>query len=104
MCPQCGRRRDDCACRKSPRARARDQGPGVARVGRESKGRRGKTVTTIAGLGLPQEQLLSLAGERKRGGGNGGSVKGDVIEIQGEHCEVLMAELEARGYCVKSAV
>ncbi|MEE9608983.1 MAG: translation initiation factor Sui1 [Myxococcota bacterium] len=100
VCPRCGRPAADCACRRSPRAAA---GDGVVRVRREVKGRRGKTVTTISGVPLPQERLLELAGELKRRCGTGGSAKAGVIEIQGDHREVLVRELEARGFRVKLA-
>jgi translation initiation factor 1 len=99
-CPLCGRAVADCACRASPRAA---RGDGVVRVRREVQGRRGKTVTTIQGVPLPEGDLLALAGELKRRCGTGGSAKDGVIEIQGDHRDVLCAELEARGYTVKRA-
>ena len=98
MCPHCGRAVADCVCRKSPRVAA---GDGSVRGRRESKGRRGKTVTTISGVPLPADDLRELAGELKRRCGTGGASKDGVIEIQGDHREVLVAELETRGYRVK---
>jgi translation initiation factor 1 len=71
------------------------------RVRREVKGRRGKTVTTIEGVPLPDDDLRSLASELKRRCGTGGSVKEGVIEIQGDHRDTLVSELEGRGYTVK---
>ncbi len=73
------------------------------RVRREVKGRRGKTVTTISGVPLPESELRDLAGELKRSCGSGGAAKAGVIEIQGDHRNVLVRELEARGYSVKLA-
>ena len=73
------------------------------RVRREKKGRRGKTVTTVSGIPLPSEELAQLAGELKRRCGSGGSAKNGVVEIQGDHCEALVAELAGRGYTVKRA-
>jgi translation initiation factor 1 len=99
-CPHCGRPVAACACRASPRAA---RGDGVVRLRRELQGRRGKTVTTIHGVPLPEDALLALAGELKRRCGSGGSAKEGVIEIQGDHRDVLRAELEARGYTVKLA-
>jgi translation initiation factor 1 len=87
-------------CRANPRVAA---GDGIVRVRREVKGRRGKTVTTISGFGLPSEDLRELASELKRRCGSGGSVVEGVIEIQGDHRDVLVAELEARGHTVKRA-
>lgn len=100
MCPHCGRAAKNCVCRKSPRA---PQGDGVVRVRREVKGRRGKPVTTISGVPLPSEDLRELAGELKRRCGSGGSVKDGVIEIQGDHRDAVVPELEAKGFTVKRA-
>jgi translation initiation factor 1 len=79
------------------------RGDGVVRVRRETQGRGGKTVTTIAGVPLPEEGLRSLAGDLKRLCGSGGSVKDHVIEIQGDHRDKLVPALEQRGYTVKLA-
>jgi translation initiation factor 1 len=73
------------------------------RVRREVKGRRGKSVTTVSGIPLAAEGLRLLAGELKRRCGSGGSAKQGVIEIQGDHRDTLIAELEARGYEVRRA-
>lgn len=100
MCPTCGRAAARCACRASPRA---PRGDGVVRVRREVKGRRGKTVTAISGVPLASDELRALAGELKRRCGTGGSVVDGVIEIQGDHRDALVGELEARGYHVKRA-
>ena len=99
-CPHCGRPAAKCVCRKSPRV---DRGDGVVRVRREVKGRRGKTVTTISGVPLPEDELRELAGDLKRRCGSGGSARQGVIEIQGDHRDALVAELRERGYTVKLA-
>lgn len=100
MCPACGRPVARCTCRERPRA---PRGDGAVRVRRESKGRRGKTVTTISGLPLDSDALRELAGELKRRCGSGGSVADGVIEIQGDQRDALVALLEARGYRVVRA-
>jgi translation initiation factor 1 len=100
MCPRCGEPVARCACTPAPRVA---RGDGIVRVRREVKGRRGKTVTTITGVALPQEALRALAGELKRRCGTGGSAKDGVIEIQGDHRDTLVAELESRGYTVRRA-
>jgi translation initiation factor 1 len=86
-----------------PRAAPAPAGDGVVRVRREVSGRRGKTVTVIAGLPPDPDALRALAAELKRRCGTGGSVKDGAIEIQGDHRDVLVAELEQRGFRVKRA-
>jgi translation initiation factor 1 len=100
ICPLCGRKVADCACRASPRAK---QGDGIVRIRRETKGRGGKTVTTVAGIPLAGDALRELAGELKRACGTGGSAKEGVIEIQGDHRDAIADALRARGYTVKLA-
>lgn len=100
ICPGCGQPAGKCACRTTKTLPA---GDGIVRVGRETKGRGGKSVITISGLPLDEEKLKTLAGELKRRCGTGGTVKDGVIEIQGEHRDLLLAELEKRGYRVKKA-
>ena len=70
ICPHCERAAADCICRDSPRV---NRGDGIVRVRREVKGRRGKTVTTISGVPLPEDELRALAGDLKRHLGTGGS-------------------------------
>jgi translation initiation factor 1 len=76
---------------------------GIVRLLRDRKGRGGKTVTLIAGLGGSPSALAALASDLKRLCGTGGTLRGDVVEIQGDHRERLRAELERRGYTVKLA-
>jgi len=100
ICPECGRAAAACVCRKkgSPSA-----GDGVVRVRRETKGRGGKTVTVISGLPLDETGVKALAGELKRRCGTGGTVKDGLVEIQGDHRELLLAELASRGFRAKAA-
>jgi translation initiation factor 1 len=76
---------------------------GIVRLMRETKGRKGKGVTLIHGLDLDAAQLKKLAKSLKQRCGGGGSIKKGVIEIQGDHRDLLEAELSARGYTVKQA-
>lgn len=112
ICPACGRRISVCDCRgKGARARiaAREEAEaakasdGIVRVARSTKGRGGKIVTTISGVPGGESAQKALAAELKRSCGTGGSVKDGVIEIQGEHRDTLVRELEARGFKVKRA-
>ena len=92
-----------CVCRANPRGARAPEGDGIVRIRRESKGRRGKTVTTISGVPLAAEALRELAGELKRLCGSGGSQNDGVIEIQGDHRDALAETLRTRGYTVKLA-
>jgi translation initiation factor 1 len=67
-------------------------------VRREVAGRRGKAVTTVAGVPVDDAGLKSLAGKLKKRCGVGGSVKYGVIEIQGDHRDVVVEILKAEGY------
>ena len=102
MCPDCRMPVAHCQCRRK-KGTAPPPGDGIVRVRREVKGRRGKPVTTIAGVPLDADALRDLAGELKRRCGSGGSVKDGVIEIQGDHRDELIPLLEARGFSVKRA-
>ena len=77
--------------------------PAVVRVGRETKGRRGKGVTTVSDLPLDELALHELATKLKQRCGTGGTVKDGRIEIQGDQRDRLVTELEALGYRVKRA-
>jgi translation initiation factor 1 len=73
---------------------------GPVRVRRESAGRRGKAVTTISDLPLDAAGLRELAGRLKRRCGVGGSAKRGVIELQGDHRDVVVEILRGEGYTV----
>ena len=71
---------------------------GRVKVRREVGGRKGKTVTTVANVALDDAGLKELAGRLKKRCGVGGSVKDGVIELQGDHREVVLEVLKAEGY------
>ncbi len=68
------------------------------RVRLERKGRGGKAVTVIDGLPLPCSELGKLLKKLKAKLGTGGAVKGAVLEIQGDHCDIVIPALEGMGY------
>lgn len=70
---------------------------------RDSKGRGGGSVTLLKNLILSQEDMKKLAKRLKQICGSGGTVKEDIIEIQGEHREKIAEELKKMGYKVKIA-
>ena len=76
---------------------------GTVRLRRETKGRGGGTVIVISGIPLQGPALKELAGALKKRCGCGGTVKDGIIEIQGDHRDTLLAELQNRGFRVKLA-
>jgi translation initiation factor 1 len=68
------------------------------KVRREVAGRRGKAVTTVSGVPVDDVALKELAGTLKKRCGVGGSAKNGVIEIQGDHRDVVVEILRAEGY------
>jgi translation initiation factor 1 len=73
------------------------------RIRRESKGRGGKNVCVIEGLGLADDGLKALLKRLKAQLGTGGAVKDGCLEIQGDHREKLLALLEKEGHRAKLA-
>ena len=71
-CPNCLRPIAQCVCKKGTPGKTTTDG--VVRVGRETAGRKGKGVTVITGLGLPEAELQALATELKKKCGSGGAV------------------------------
>jgi translation initiation factor 1 len=76
---------------------------GTVRLRRETKGRGGGTVIVISGIPLQGPALKELAGALKKRCGCGGTIKDGIIEIQGDHRDTLLLELQTRGYRVKLA-
>lgn len=99
LCPGCGQPKANCRCQKI----AAPIGDGKVRVRCERKGHGGKTVTVITGLPLTETELTTLAAELKRRCGCGGTIKAGNIEIQGDHADLLLAELLKRGHAAKRA-
>jgi translation initiation factor 1 len=100
MCQKCNRPLANCTCRaisSIPTTNRR----AVVRVGRETKGRKGKGVTVVSGAPLSGSALDELASRLKRLCGSGGTVKDGVIEIQGDHRDRLVEELAKNGWTVK---
>lgn len=103
LCSDCGEALDKCICEEQSEAERVAALDGVVRIRRETSGRKGKGVTTISGVPLVEKDLKVLAKKLKQQCGTGGSVKGGVIEIQGDHRNTLKAALQGMGYSVKLA-
>jgi translation initiation factor 1 len=103
-CPRCGKPYKQCRCNESvPIQTPAKKNDGIVRVMRDRKGRGGKTVTVIDGVMGSEAELTTLAQQLKKLCGSGGTVKDGNIEIQGDHCDKVMAKLTELGYKVKRA-
>ena len=112
ICPGCGQPVARCGCGSDGKSRKKtgaksvsavSKGDGIVRIGRSTKGRCGKGVTTVAGMLLSGDELKAVAQKLKAKCGAGGTEKNGVIEIQGEHRQLLQKTLEAMGYTVKQS-
>jgi len=99
MCSACRRSLGECICGRKPIP----AGDGIVRVSREVKGRAGKGVTVVKGLALDAAALAQLGKQLKTACGSGGTVKGGVIEVQGDQCDRVIELLQAQGLTVKRA-
>lgn len=99
MCPDCRRPAGQCTCK----AKTVSAGDGVVRVSRQTKGRGGKSVTLVKGLALDATALALLGKQLRTACGSGGTVKDGVIEVQGDHCELVMEALRKHGHDPKRA-
>ena len=100
ICPECSQPIAACTCKQTQPTPARD---GIVRVGRETKGRKGKGVTVITGVPLDASGLAKLSKQLKQKCGTGGTVKDGVIELQGEHRDTVVEALQQHGWTVKRA-
>jgi len=91
LCPDCGHAQCQCASDISV-------GDGNVRIRLETKGRKGKGVTTITGIPLAETELKKLLKELKQKTSSGGSVKGHTLELQGDQRDILMMLLANRGW------
>jgi translation initiation factor 1 len=98
MCPACRQPLAACVCDAA--AKPARRGEGFVRVGRETAGRGGKTVTVVRGLGLDDAALAALGKRLKAACGTGGTVKDGVVELQGDHRETVMGLLAKEGFAM----
>lgn len=104
ICPSCGKPKTKCACKKKKAAQPGNlKIDGIIRIQRETKGRKGKAVTSVYGFDSGAVNLKQIAARLKSRCGSGGSVKNGVIIIQGDHRKTIQADLSKQGYTVKLA-
>lgn len=102
-CPVCREALEACHCDDASEQARLAALDGVVRIRRETSGRKGKGVTTVSGIPLPNDELKRLAKTLKKRCGTGGAVKEGILEIQGDHRDTLRQELTSLGYRVKLA-
>ncbi len=98
ICPACKNPSKEGTCRKTASVFPSD---GIIRIGLERKGRKGQGVTLVMGLPLDPDELRKKARDLKKKCGCGGSIKNGMVEIQGDHRDMLMADFTEQGYKVK---
>jgi translation initiation factor 1 len=64
----------------------------------DRKKRAGKSVTLVEGLSLSIVEMEALLKQIKADRGTGGTLKEGVLEIQGDHCDAVIAFLELKGF------
>ena len=99
-CDRCGKLEEECNCEPEP---APMLDPASQRaVVRTEKRKRGKLVTLVEGLDSGESDLPALLTTLKGICGAGGTLKNDIIEIQGDQQQRVAAKLAEIGYRVKT--
>ena len=98
MCPACRQAIALCVCKQTQQPIKTD---GIVRVGLDSKGRGGKSVTVIKNVPLDSAELALLGKQLRSACGSGGTTKEGVIEVQGDHRETVVQALEKLQFKVK---
>ncbi len=93
LCPDCGHTLCQCSHSKA------SVGDGNVRIRLETKGRKGKGVTTtVTGIPLLEAELKILLKELKQKTSTGGAIKNQTLELQGDQRDILMMLLGNRGW------
>jgi translation initiation factor 1 len=98
-CERCQQLATDCDCPPIEEAPEPHVAPEKQRLRiAVEKRRKGKKVTAIHGLEGPDSQRKELLTTLKTACGSGGTDKDGVLEIQGDHVEVVREHLRGLGY------
>ena len=98
-CERCGELEEDCTCPPPPRVQTPPEKQ-TARLNVEKR-KKGKVVTVVRGLPAEENDLPVLLGQLKTACGAGGTIKDDLLEIQGKHLERVRDLLTSLGYRVR---
>lgn len=100
-CERCEELEEDCQCPEViPPKKYVDPHLQKARIAVEKR-KKGKVVTAISGLPAADNDLGFICTQLKNICGAGGTVDGDLIEIQGQHAQAASEFLASMGYQVK---
>jgi translation initiation factor 1 len=98
-CERCGELEEDCTCPPAPRVLTPPEKQ-TARLAVEKR-KKGKVVTVARGLAAVENDLPALLSQLKAACGAGGTVKDDLLEIQGDHLQRVRGLLTDLGYRVR---
>ena len=98
-CEQCGELEKDCTCPPPPKVLTAPEKQ-TARLAVEKR-KKGKVVTVIRGLPAEENDLPSLLVTLKTACGAGGTLKDDLLEVQGNHLDRVRDLLAGFGYRVR---
>ena len=84
---------------KTPENQKKRTNQGRVDVCREAAGRGGRTVTVVSGFqDISRPELEKLVRDLQYACAAGGTLKKGRIEIQGDHCDVVMKLLDKNGF------
>jgi translation initiation factor 1 len=98
-CERCGELDESCTCPPPPRVLIAPEKQ-TARLNVEKR-KKGKVVTVVRGLSAEGNDLPTLLGQLKTSCGTGGTIKDELLEVQGNHLERVHKLLVGLGYRVR---
>jgi translation initiation factor 1 len=100
-CERCGELEETCACPPTPPAKL--LAPPATQTAKivVEKRKRGKQVSVVHGLCAEKNDLPALLTQLKSHCGAGGTLKDDLIEIQGDHRQRMEKMLAEIGYRIQ---
>jgi len=98
-CERCGELDEDCACPTPPKSWTSPEKQ-TARLAIEKR-KKGKLVTVVCGLSPEESDLPVLLARLKASCGTGGTLKEDLLELQGSQRERVSDYMKKIGYQVQ---
>lgn len=98
-CERCGELVESCACPPPPK-KLTAPNKQTARLTMEKR-KKGKLVTVVRGLPVEENDLPALLAKLKAACGAGGTLKNELLEIQGDHLARVRDLLAEAGYRVR---